>query len=207
MSGDRSEFLAYLEGQVTRYRGIIERMFGPFDRRFAFGSVGRVPPGEQKPQPRVHFPSRYSGGVVDIWITPKPYDRCWRDQATWQIAHECIHLLDPCEEGEANYLEEGMATWFQMEPRFHNKVVKGYLKKNRGRLIRDPRYVTALGLVRRNMPGLKTLVREIRGSGTRLCEITPSDLHPHLTRVGEKVLRELCEPFPVSKAMDNRRAE
>ena len=142
-------------------------MFGHFDSRFTFGSVGRVSQEEQRPQPRIHFPSCYSGGVVDILITPRPHDRCWRDQATWQIAHECVHLLDPCEEGKANYLEEGLATWFQMEPRFHNKIVKGYLKKNRGRLIRDPRYVTALGMVRRNMPGLKKAIRDIRGSGTR----------------------------------------
>ena len=198
MSGDPSEFLTYLEGQVTRYRSIIERMFGHFDSRFTFGSVGRVSQEEQRPQPRIHFPSCYSGGVVDILITPKPHDRCWRAQATWQIAHECVHLLDPCEEGKANYLEEGLATWFQMEPRFHNKIVKGYLKKNRGRLIRDPRYVTALGMVRRNMPGLKKAIRDIRGSGTRLCEITPSHLRSRLAGVGEKALIALCEPFPAS---------
>ena len=194
---DRSKFLNDLEAQVTRYRGILESTFGPFNGRLTFRSVGRVPEDEVD-QPQIHFPCGYSGGVVDIWISREPYDEGLPDQATWQIAHECVHLLDPCEEGEANYLEEGLATWFQMEPRFHDKIVKGYLRKKRGRLIRDPRYVTALGMVRRNMPGLKKAIREIRGSGTRLCEIAPSHLRSHLAGVGEKALAALCEPFPTS---------
>ncbi len=34
---------------------------------------------------------------------------------TWQIAHECVHILSPVTRGNATVLEEGMATLFQMK--------------------------------------------------------------------------------------------
>jgi hypothetical protein len=33
--------------------------------------------------------------------------------ARWQLAHECVHLIDPHFPAPTNVLEEGLATWFQ----------------------------------------------------------------------------------------------
>ena len=81
----------------------------------------------------------------------------------WQIAHECVHLLDPTPRGGSNFLEEGLATWYQNEPYFHNEQVKIYIGRNTKSL---PDYIEAEQLVRKCIPeGLLPAVKEIREHG------------------------------------------
>ena len=48
--------------------------------------------------------------------------------ALWQLAHECVHLLDPNMNPPTNNLEEGLATWYQgvkvvdIEARLHSYI-------------------------------------------------------------------------------------
>ena len=39
-------------------------------------------------------------------------------------------LLDPGVGGSATFLEEGLATWFQDEPKFHTEEVRAYIERS-----------------------------------------------------------------------------
>ena len=105
---DHPEFAKFLEHQVCRYRGILENLFDPCDRRFIFGSIKKST--DQDDVPHTNFPNglHFNGEcVVDIHISEWPWQQCCRDQGTWQVAHESVHLLDPGVGGTATFLEEG----------------------------------------------------------------------------------------------------
>ena len=98
-------------------------------------------------------------------VGKRPWENLWRDQGTWQVAHECVHLLDPVERGAANFLEEGLATWFQDEPLFHDDNVKRYIARNSPPP--EP-YSTAKRLVLQCQPQIILAVKNIRSSRTRI---------------------------------------
>ena len=74
-------------------------------------------------------------GKVDIYLTKKAVLDDNARNAEWQLAHECVHLLDPncrCDSKgniiRTNVLEEGIASWFHDElyPEFRNRRQKNY---------------------------------------------------------------------------------
>ena len=145
--------------------------------------------------PRTFFPARYhteGGCIVDIHISDFPWEHCSPDQGKWQVAHECVHLLDPGIGGTANFLEEGLATWFQNEPRFHDDAVRQYIARNTRTLLYD----AAKDLVLRCMPQLTTAVKEIRESSKRIREISPDVLAARLPHVDRETVNSLCVAFP-----------
>lgn len=107
---DEQQFEAHLYAKRDEYLGVLEQLFGPRDSRFPLGVVGE----SRDDNPRTHFPVRRydpSGCTVDVHVGGS----AWRDQdkqrATWQMAHECVHLLDPKPfKPYGNVLEEGLAT-------------------------------------------------------------------------------------------------
>ena len=136
---------------------------GPRDPTFVFGTVR-----QSSRNPHTHFPDNYHTDgdcVVDIQVGKRPWENLWRDQGTWQVAHECVHLLDPVERGAANFLEEGLATWFQDELLFHDDNVKRYIARNSPPP--EP-YSTAKRLVVQCQPQIVPVVKKIRSSGTRI---------------------------------------
>ena len=54
------------------------------------------------------------GCRVQILVSCEAWAMRRSDQCEWQIAHECVHLLDPVKRGRANVLEEGLAFGFRM---------------------------------------------------------------------------------------------
>ena len=89
-----AKFIWHLNQQVPHYLNILESKFGPCDPRFKFGSVQK----SQNNIPHNSFPNGYSedgGCVVDICIGAQPWKHCNYGHGTWQVAHECVHLLDP----------------------------------------------------------------------------------------------------------------
>lgn len=187
------DFLTNLEDQRKNYVLQLEEMFGPRDPNFVFGSIKRSIHEEGSPQ--TYFPIGYTReGVclVDIQISPLPYDNQYLNQATWQIAHECVHLLDPCCFGGANVLEEGLATWFQDEERYHPVFVQEYIRRNSPH---TPHYAEAKELVLRCMPHLIEAVRKIRSKGIRISDIEPRLLKAFLPNVDDSVVSRLCAPF------------
>ena len=110
MNEAQKRFVDHLVCQIQRYRSILEGLFGKCDPRFVFGTVAKSTNKDNVPQ--TFFRGRYhtdGNCVVDIHISERPWKKCRYDQGTWQVAHECVHLLDPIEGGTANVLEEGLA--------------------------------------------------------------------------------------------------
>ena len=191
MTEVQQQFVRYLEQKVHRYVDRLEKMFGPRDQRFVFGTVRQ----SNSHIPRTHFPFDYhedGGCVVDILIGQRPWENRWRDQGTWQVAHECVHLLDPVEAGTANVLEEGLATWFQDEPQYHDKLVKRYITRNRPH---PENYAKAKWLVLQCQRGILPAVKEIRSSGTRIRDITPEVLAAKLPDADRETIDSLCTKF------------
>ena len=190
----RQKFLQELESERKRYTGILESLFGPCDRRFVFGTIGK----SEDDSPCTYFPSRFhtnGGCVVDIHIGQSAWEILNPEQSAWQLAHECVHLIDPGKCGSANVLEEGLATWFQDELQFHNGMVKKYIVSNNRHT--EP-YCTAKRLVAPCMPELGRAVKKIRESGTRIRDISVTDLDPWLPAVDRETKEYLCSRFGYS---------
>lgn len=152
-----------LEDQARNYLKILESIFGPCDPRFTFNTIKC----SSDDNPCTYFPKGYhlnGDCLVDIHITKWPWENSCLDEGLWQIAHECVHLLDPGTFGTANVLEEGLATWFQNEPFYHIDLVKNYIATNQT----DPSYKRAEMLVRRSMPDILRVVKRLRAKGIRI---------------------------------------
>lgn len=187
----RSEFVEFLHEEACRYRMLLEDKFGECDPRFVFGEIKKTNRGF----PHTNFPNGFhdSGGcVVDICISEKPWSQCLYGLAGWQLAHESVHLLDPVVNRKSTFLEEGLATWFQDDQRFHSAVVKKYIEKE---ATYKPSYKEAKKLVRRCMPELTSVIKKIRSSGVRIQDITADELAPSLPNVAEDTIKDLCRIF------------
>ena len=91
----------------------IESMFGPRDTSFTILGIELV---ETDGDPQIWFPSTSNndGKHVIIQLSKNAIDN--EKTARWELAHECVHLLDPRNitlSGPTNVLEEGIATWYQ----------------------------------------------------------------------------------------------
>ena len=195
MNIDRSQviFLSELDEQRKQYMEVLENLFGCRDSRFLFGSIKRST--HKDGMPETFFPNGYSekgGCVVDIQISPQVYFNQALDQAMWQIAHESVHLLDPCCKGAANILEEGLETWFQDEEKYHPNFVQEFIRRNCEHI---SNYAEAKELVVGCMPHLAKAVREIRSNGIRLQDFEPRLLKALLPDVDDSVVHRLCAPF------------
>ena len=189
----QSRYIIYLKERFCKYMTTLEQMFGPHDPRFVFGSFKKAVYNDV---PRTNFPNKFhfnGNCVVDIHISKYPWQHCYYDQSAWQVAHECVHLLDPGLQKETNVLEEGLATWFQNEPRFHNDLVKTYINKQSS--TKPQNYIQARRLVQHCMPNLIKAIKDIRGSGLSIRDITSDTLTSHLPEIDKQVVNDLCSRF------------
>ena len=176
---------------VSRFLADIEHWFGPRDRLFALVGIDidRTPGNP----PRLWFPDsgiapdgaeRRSRHVV-IRLSPEALTDLAR--ARWQLAHECFHLLDPwnrrVDGRSTNWLEEGLATWYQNtrvpEAEWHEGM-----------------YAVAENLVRPLMGELPSAVKRIRRERrVRIGEFTSEMLRDYCPGFHEETLQRLCQPF------------
>lgn len=199
-------YIRFLEEQVRHYMCILQDMFGPRDSSFTFVGIGRN--SDERDFPQTYFPNGYceAGCEVEIRIEPRWYDMRHCGMAGYQIAHECVHLLDPSRFGTGPMLEEGLAQWFQDEPEYHghHKSIQTrsacYGRQNNPNVA----YMTARNLVRRCMPQLRPAIKEIRCSGTRLRNIKTQDLLPYLPDIDSRIVDGLCAPFPYTKGLPGK---
>lgn len=192
MDAKRSQFVKYLERHLRRYREILEDRFGPCDPKFVFGSFRK----SVNNMPRTHFPYGYHTNgncIVDIHLSDFSWEHCSLDQGPWQVAHECVHLLDPGT-GGTTVLEEGLATWFQDESEFHDAAVRRYIIRNEPH---PNNYESAKQLVLDCMPQLTRAVKEIRASGKRIREISADMLAARLPHADRGTVDKLCAKFPI----------
>lgn len=82
----------------------VQGLLGPRDEQFCFPKIRSA---------NRHGPytdsSKHNLAVV---LPESSLSKCDLTEARWHIAHESIHVLDP-HSNPTNYLEEGLATWFQ----------------------------------------------------------------------------------------------
>ena len=191
---DRVKFILFLSQQAKTYRERLEGMFGQCDQRFVLGSIKESIREDGRPHTQYPNEFHFKGDCrVDIHIGKDPWQDCNYNWATWQLAHESVHLLDPVKDGKATFLEEGLAAWFQNEPRFHSNRVQEYIKLVM-RSKKDPpsRYDEAEELVRRCMPQLTCVIKKIRSLGVRIQKITAGELAPYLPNVDKETIEHLC---------------
>lgn len=187
------EFLRFLQQQAYKDIHSLETMFGPTDPRFVFRTITKATAPSDTPY--IDFPDGFhlnGGCVVNICISERPWQRCSRDQGSWQVAHESVHLLDPGLRGGSNFLEEGLAIWFQNEPTFHSDAVKRYIEQNTPPA---QNYRDADAWVRACMPQLIPAVKTIRASGVRIGDMTADELAEHLPGADRDILERLCTTF------------
>ena len=176
---------------ASQFLADIEHRFGQRDQSFML--VGIDIDRTQGKLPHLWFPDtgiaqadaeRRSRHVV---IRLGPYALTNPARARWQLAHECFHLLDPWNERvdgrPANWLEEGLAAWYQNscvpEAEHHEGL-----------------YSEAEDLVRPLMDELPNAVKRIRREwNLRISEITPDVLRDICPGISEDICRTLCQPF------------
>ena len=180
-----------LPAYASRFLVDIEHLFGP--REHSFTMVGIEIDATPGACPRLWYPDsgiapgdpeRRSRHIV-IRLTSNPLTDPAR--ARWQLAHECLHLLDPWNKQvdgrPANWLEEGLAAWFQ-----NSRVPEAECHEGQ--------YALAEDLVSPLMDVLPDAVKNIRqGRGLRISEITPGVLQDYCPAMGEDTSRKLCQPF------------
>ena len=192
---EHKEFIALLEHQRDRYIEILEELLGERDQNFLIGSIAESTHQEDVPQTYFPLGFRTDGGcVVDIQISSFPWRVRSPSQGTWQVAHECVHIMDPGE-AETNVLEEGLATWFQDELAFHTNPVRAYIEnkeRNREFAGLNKNYFNARELVRACMPQLGFAVKEIRSSNVKLREVSSEVLSNYLPNFDRNIVDSLC---------------
>lgn len=188
---DGSHFPRTLTEWASQFLVDIECLFGPRDCRFTLLGVDidRTAHG----WPRLWFPNsgiplgdpeRRSRHIV-IRLGPNALKNAVR--ARWQLAHECVHLLDPwhprLDGGPTNVLEEGLATWFQ-----NWRVPEA--------VCHEGAYAKAERLVEPLMPELAEAVKRIREDrNIRIGEMNADILCAFCPRMESDISRRLCERF------------
>ena len=170
----------------------IETLLGPRDPKFTY--VGLEIDETRGATPKIWFPHtghpEYESGKrsrhIIIRLTESAQSNA--NVAIWQLAHECVHLIDPwqpeVEDRQTNFLEEGLAAWYQ------TTIIQN--------IPLDPPYDEAKSLVAPHMPDLSTTIRHLRTNhNLRISAINnPSLLLRHCQNLDTKAAINLCRPFP-----------
>ncbi len=173
----------------------IETLLGPRDPNYTY--VGIEFDSTPNASPRIWFPhvghpdrdeSKPANHII-IRLTETAQSNA--NLAIWQLAHECVHLIDPwniqAEGRPSNYLEEGIATWYQ------NTIIQN-IPNNL------PQYVEAKSLVEPHMPQLASTIKHLRtDQNLRISAIDdPDHLLKHYPDMNPKDAENLCSRFPIT---------
>lgn len=178
-----SAYLPTLTYWLGHFLSQAEQILGPRDRKFTIlgvqiiSNTNRVPHTWFSPTGENHVLVNLSKTALNSEL-----------QARWQLAHECIHLIDPwipsLDGGPTNMLEEGLATWFQ------NIQVTTQFREVHGS------YAIAEELVSKLMKEYPYAIREIREhDGTRIGEITEDRLMEYCPTVDKDIITKLTARF------------
>ena len=188
---DGSSSSITLSSHASRFIADIEGLFGPRDRSFTLVGIvidrtpdnppqlwfpdSGIPPGDAEGRSRHVVIRLASNALTDL------------AKARWQLAHECLHLLDPWNERvggrPANWLEQGLATWYQ-----NSRVPEAECHEGQYALAED-----LVSPLMDESPNAVKLIRQERG--LRISEITPDVLQGYCPGLSEDISRELCQPF------------
>ena len=188
---DGSHWAMTLPVYASQFLTHAEHLFGPRDPSFTVvGIEVDATPGKR---PQIWYPD--SGLAQDdperrsrhIVVRLGPNALTDPARARWQLAHECIHLLDPWNETvdgrSASWLEEGLAAWFQ-----NSRVPEAEWHEGQYTLAED-----LVSPLMEELPNAVKLIRQERG--LRISETTPDVLRGYCSGMSEDVSQKLCRPF------------
>ena len=179
-----------LPEQASRFIADLESLLGQRDQSFTL--VGIDINTTTNSPPRLWYPpSGYAAddpekGYKHIIVRLGPTALTHPVRGRWQLAHECVHLMDPhnvTADGPTNWLEEGLATWYQ-----NSRVPEAESHQ-------DP-YAQAEDLVKPLMEELPNALKLIRTERkVPIGKVTPTILRDYCPSVTEETARGLCKPF------------
>lgn len=196
---DEDVYVNHLKEKADNYINILEDLFGPTRKDYIFQTITR---SEYK-SPMIYYPLKYDSELhnpINICVSPDVWDGRILPQGAWQVAHECVHLLDPTGRPETNCFEEGLATWFQCEPEYHEEDVKDYILS---RILKDnswgKEYAEARDIVRKYMPELISMIKKFRAKGIKIGGIAPDKLASYFKDEDiyfkDEDIEKFCEKF------------
>jgi hypothetical protein len=166
--------LASPTGEIIQ---LLEDRYGPRDRSFTLLGIEFC-----GPRPQTWFPNNCQHVVIQL------SESAMNDEvrALYQLAHECVHLLDPVVFAQASVFEEGVATLFSAE----------YVKRlNLTCLSGDAKYDAAAGLAQEALALSPNVIRELRSQGKRFSGFTVEQMRSVCQRLTEPKCRLLCAKF------------
>lgn len=168
-----------------QYLEELEALLGPRDRNYSLGGISFHIEG-----PEIFFPYNPTNSVV-IRLGENAL-AWWKKDANigirlmaWQLAHECVHLIDPNFSPPTNVLEEGLATWFQDQKVEGNGFGSLDSYADAKRLVLP--YIEKGHLLEK--------VRILREEGIRICDIRKEDLHRVASQIYPADVKALTERF------------
>ncbi len=171
----------------------IERQLGPRDTNFTY--VGLEFDTTPDAKPHISFLNTgYPGhetenGSNHIVIRLTADAQTDANLAIWQLARQCVHLIDPWNietEGQpTNYLEQGLATWYQ------NTIIQNIP-------IDHSEQAKAKSLVEPHMPDLATTIKHLRTNhNLRISAVDDPDLLlRHCSGMEYVAAEKLSQRFP-----------
>jgi hypothetical protein len=157
---------------------ILETDFGERDLNYTLLGIEFCADG-----PRTWF---YNDRQLSIRLTLSAMSH--PQQAVFQLAHEAVHLLDPSTLGRASVFEEGIATMFQLQ--YVKTIYPSYDSFDR-------RYNGAADRARHALGMTRTFVRDLRGQGTKLSEISTDQFLAACPNLARSEADILCTKFEV----------
>jgi hypothetical protein len=154
----------------------VENRFGPRDRSSTFLGVEFCEQG-----PRTWLFEEHRSALIQLSIS------AMNDviRSAYQLAHECVHLLDPVRP-PVSVMEEGVAALFSLEYAQH--LQPSYSSSS-------PKYDAAGLLADRLLSRNPNSIKQLRGGGARLASITPRQLTQVCPELDLMTIEMLCTNF------------
>lgn len=159
--GGYSWTLASRCGQILKD---IEDKFGKRDKDYTLIGIEFSVDG-----PQIWYPDNCKNIIIQL--STECLTGGNENRAYYQLAHECVHLLSPNGMLKANYLEEGLATYYS----------KYYMKEYMGEDFwhaNDAKYQQASDLVEKLIITKPEIIKELREIESTLSNITKELLMP-----------------------------
>ena len=167
-----------LASRLGQMLGIAQAQFGERDLSYTILGIEFAQDG-----PQIWYPGNSKHIVIQLGL--KSLDEPVR--ASYQLAHECIHLLSPTGGRNATVLEEGLATYFSQQ----------YIYKNFNEDWHSgmQSYEIASALVRKLLALDAYAIKHLRHEVPVISKISKGLLLKHYPALGEEVAGKLAQPF------------
>ncbi len=168
-----------LASRLSALLNEVEQRFGSRDHLFTIVGIEFREGGV----PQCWFPGNRKHVVIQLSTS------CLADvrRSVFQLAHECVHLLNPVLSGTASVLEEGLATLFslqQTEALFGSRYPVG-----------DAAYERAAQLVGPLLRADAGAIQRLRSDGKSLSAVTAADVRNVYPDLPDDHVDELCQRF------------